>query len=287
MAGYRFLRFPDGKAKAVTFSYDDGNLSDIKTAEILDKHGMKGTFNIIDQAIGANAGLMTEEDIRTHILEKGHELACHGYRHIAPGKQRAIGGIKNILACRMGLEKRFGRLVRGFAYPDSGITAFSNGADYATIRQYLKALDIAYARSLGGDNDRFELPTDVYNWIPTAHQLNPDIFEYAESFSRPVESLYVSSKAPKLFYVWGHSFEFDTVGLELLERICSALEGDDIWYATNIEIISYINAYNSLIFSADEQTVYNPTLFDIWFEDFGENAAGLVRVASGQTLRLS
>ena len=40
-----FLRYPDGKSKAVTFSYDDGHTSDKRLAEIFDKYGIKGTFN--------------------------------------------------------------------------------------------------------------------------------------------------------------------------------------------------------------------------------------------------
>lgn len=40
---YRFLRFPEGKFKAVTFSYDDGLHSDIRLARRLSDAGMKET----------------------------------------------------------------------------------------------------------------------------------------------------------------------------------------------------------------------------------------------------
>ena len=40
------MRFPGGLAKALTFSYDDGVEQDIRLVEILDKYGMKGTFNL-------------------------------------------------------------------------------------------------------------------------------------------------------------------------------------------------------------------------------------------------
>lgn len=42
---YVFMRYPDGKSKAVTFSYDDGVVQDKRLAELFDKYGMKGTFN--------------------------------------------------------------------------------------------------------------------------------------------------------------------------------------------------------------------------------------------------
>ena len=48
---YRFLRFPGGKTKSVTYSYDDGCRQDIKVAEILKRYGIRGTFNILTASI--------------------------------------------------------------------------------------------------------------------------------------------------------------------------------------------------------------------------------------------
>ena len=83
-----------------------------------------------------------------------------------------------------------------------------------------------------------------------------------------VSKLYIAQRTPKLFYLWGHSFEFSSKNnWELLEDICKALgKKDDIWYATNIEIYDYVKANESLVFSADGTLVYNPTLTDVWFD---------------------
>ena len=43
---FRFMRFKDGKSKAFTLSYDDGVDQDIRFMKILDKNGLKCTFNI-------------------------------------------------------------------------------------------------------------------------------------------------------------------------------------------------------------------------------------------------
>ena len=40
---------------------------------------------------------------------------------------------------------------------------------------------------------------------------------------------------------------------------------DDVWYATNIEICDYINAYFSLKFSANGEKVYNPGAIEVFF----------------------
>ena len=57
---------------------------------------------------------------------------------------------------------------------------------------------------------------------------------------------------------------------------------DDVWYATNIKIYDYVNAYNSLIFSADGKKVMNPTALQVWFE----TKDGKFTVLPGETLTL-
>lgn len=38
---YKFLRFPGGKSKAVTLSYDDGVRQDLRFIETINKYGLK------------------------------------------------------------------------------------------------------------------------------------------------------------------------------------------------------------------------------------------------------
>ncbi len=265
---YKFLRFPDGKGKAVTFSYDDGCPEDVRLAETLNKYGIKCTFNLNSDKLRWSSGI-SKEDIEKHILSPGHEVAVHGELHRAEGSLRPIEGIRDVLNCRLELEEKFGRIIRGMAYPDSGITRFSNGATYEKIKNYLAELDIAYSRTLGGDNNLFELPTDWHAWMPTAHHINPKLMEYIDEFLNiDLTDMYLAARRPKLFYLWGHSYEFDrNNNWELLEEICQKLScRDDIWYATNIEIYDYVQAYNSLVYSADGVMVYNPTLIEVWFD---------------------
>lgn len=263
---YRFLRFPGGKAKTVTLSYDDGCKSDLRLAQTAEKHGMKCTFNLNSKRLALGKDL-TADDMK-ELIARGHEAAVHGDEHIACGIAPAAVGIKDVLTCREALENTFEQIIRGMAYPDTGITAFANGTDYGTVKSYLTSLGIAYARTLGGDNDSFELPSDWHAWMPTAHHSNPDIFTFIDKFiSADPNSGYAARRHPLLFYMWGHSFEFDcNDNWDLLESICAKLGGnEDVWYATNIEIYEYVNAYNSLILSADGKRVYNPTLVPVYF----------------------
>ena len=284
---YRFLRFPGGKPKAFTMSYDDGVRQDIRLAEICCKYGVKCTFNL-------NSGLIHHEpghrrlaacEIREHLQGKGHELAVHCFNHQAPGAARPIDTMQEVVKDRLGLEKEFGGIIRGMAYPDSGITKIHPGTSYETIRQILQNLGIAYARSLGGDNDRFLLPEDWYNLIPTAHHNNPQVLEFAEKFvAFDYEKLYSASRYPRLSYLWGHSYEFDNNdNWDRIEAILQILAGrEDTWYPTNIQLRDYVAAYESLIYSADGKTVYNPSLQEVWFDVDG----ALYSIKPGETLTL-
>lgn len=278
---YRFLRFPGGRLKAATLSYDDGCQDDLHFSDVISSYGLKCTFNLNCDAV--REVNLTKEQIEEYFLKRGHDIAVHGAFHRAEGSLRPIDGIKDVLECRLELEKKFGRIIRGMAYPDSGITRFSNGASYEKIKQYLSDLDITYSRTLNGDNDSFMLPTDWHAWTPTAHHGNPKIMEYIEEFVN-FEATYGVNRVPRLFYMWGHSYEFErNNNWELLDSICEKLSGkDDIWYATNTEIYDYVNAYNSLVYSADETIIYNPTLFDIWLDIDGVP----YKIASGETLKI-
>lgn len=47
----RFMRFPEGKKKALTLSYDDCMEEDIDLIHRLEKYQMKATFNLIPDGL--------------------------------------------------------------------------------------------------------------------------------------------------------------------------------------------------------------------------------------------
>ena len=164
---YCFLCFPDGKKKAVTISYDDSCIYNIKLAQLFDKYKLKSTFNINSDFLAEKSGgwHITLDEVREHLLNKGHEIAVHGARHRANGKIRIIDGIQDVLNCRFKLENELGVIIRGMAYPDSGINDFQNGKSFDSVRQYLIDLDIAYARTAGVSDQSFRIPEDWYCWM--------------------------------------------------------------------------------------------------------------------------
>lgn len=262
MIKYQFLRFPGNKSKAVTLSYDDGNVEDLRFSDVISKAGLKCTFNLNSNVLKKN--VISDQQIQEKFLDRGHEIAVHGYLHTAPSFQRPIEGIKEVLNGRLELEERFDRIIRGMAYPDHAVSFFANGTSYEIIKNYLTDLGIVYARTVGNDNFDFRLPDDWHKWMPSVHHNNPKVLDYIDAFLN-IQFTKVK-QPPRLFFMWGHAYEFErNNNWELLDEICDKLAGhEDIWYATNMEIYEYVNAYYSLVHSADASKIYNPTLHTIW-----------------------
>lgn len=73
-------------------------------------------------------------------------------------------------------------------------------------------------------------------------------------------------------YVWGHSYKFPLHGnWQVMEDFCAMMAGhEDIWYATNIEIVDYMDAAKRLQFTAAGDRVYNPSACSVCLEVDGE-----------------
>ena len=87
-----------------------------------------------------------------------------------------------------------------------------------------------------------------------------------------------------LLSVWGHSYEFDiTETWDEFEEQLSRLGGkDDVWYATNLEIFDYIEAYGRLRWTAAGDVAENPTATDLFIECDGET----VCIPAGERIEL-
>lgn len=79
------------------------------------------------------------------------------------------------------------------------------------------------------------------------------------------------SRSPWLFYLWGHSYEFEANdNWNVIEKFAEYVGNrEDIWYATNIDIYNYVQAWKRLEFSSDGRRVYNPSATEVWFEKDG------------------
>ena len=274
----KFLRFPQGKQKAFTLSYDDGVVADKTLIQYLNKHNVRCTFNLNSGLFDTrgNHNSMTEQECYDTFSTAGQEIALHGHRHLFLTKVPVPQGIAEMLQNRQYLEKKYNRIVDGMAY------AF--GAFDEHIKNYLSLCGVKYARTTNSTST-FELPKDFLEWNPTCHHNDKNLMLLAQKFVEGNPSCEYKHRESMLFYVWGHSYEFDDnnnwdVLDGLLQTICGR---DDVWYATNGEICNYITAYNSLVWAVDDVCVYNPSALDVWFE----RNKRLYCVPSGQTIAIN
>lgn len=256
--------FPGGKKKAFTLSSDDGVTQDGRLTALMRKYGIQGTFHL-------NSGLMGDRDwlVQPGIdvshykykkeeaaeIYKGFEIAVHTVTH--PDLTRVPPAMISyeIAADKKALEKLVHHPVLGMSYP------FGTFDDQ--VKQTAKNCGIFYSRTIAETND-FQLPEDFLEWNPTCHYCSGSRMELARSFLESDTSS--EYKAPLLFYVWGHAYQLDAYhDWDSLENFFEMIGGrEEIWYASNIQICSYMHAVKSLIYSSSGDYIFNPSSTDVW-----------------------
>lgn len=272
----KYMRFPQGKFKALTFSYDDGVKADLHLLTIFERYGLKGTFNINSKLFDCACwhDRMDEEATYNAFANSGQEIALHGARHIFMDKVPLPEAIKEVVDNRAYLEEKFERIVRGMAYAYNGF----NGQ----IKDVLAKLGVAYARTTA-DTHSFSIPQDWLELNPTCHHRDPEFGAIADKFFTQSPANEFKHREPWLFFVWGHSYEFDDDNnWEVIENVAkrAKAQSDEIWFATNMEIYEYVQAYNNLVFSLDGERVCNPSAIPVWIEIRGK----VYKVDAGATV---
>ncbi|HEY5466047.1 MAG TPA: polysaccharide deacetylase, partial [Clostridia bacterium] len=169
---------------------------------------------------------------------------------------------------RIQLETLAGYPVRGMSYP------FGTYNDQ--IIGLIRSAGMEYARTTRATAD-FRLPDNFLTWHPTCHHAH-DLGELLDRFQ------HVRFPNLQLFYLWGHSYEFnDNNNWAVIEDFCArAADLQDTWLATNIEIVDYMNALRGLRCSVDMKTIHNPSACEVWIE--AEDTPIMIR--AGETKKL-
>ena len=224
--------------KILTFSYDDGTTQDVRLAQLFHKYGMKATFNLNSGLFGRERELIRcgvpvrwdqvqAADVK-HIYA-GHEVAAHTLTHPDLTKKSDEEIIDQVENDRLALSALCGYEVVGFAYPGGGVNYTDHVAD--VIREHT---GVRYARTTVPTLD-FAKQENLFEFKPTIHHF-PDweqLFATAERF------LALPAETDALFYVWGHSFEFDIYNdWDRFEEFLQMMAGKkDVQYLTNKEAL--------------------------------------------------
>ena len=233
------MRFYDQQfKKAITFSYDDGVTQDFRLIELLNKYGLKCTFNLNSELLSQRGILIRNglrishykvhpEDVKD--LYAGHEVAVHTLTHPHLTQCNDAEIIRQVETDRHNLSNLVGYEVIGMAYPGGGV----NNDD--RVAEVIKSnTGVKYCRTIT-TNDSFDPQDNLFRFNPTAFHLD---FEKIMSLGQKFIDL--ATDTPQIFYIWGHSYEMDYapdywVRLEEFFKLIS--NKDDIFYGTNKEVL--------------------------------------------------
>ena len=282
--GKRFdtIVFPGGVSKAITFSYDDAVVQDRRLVELFNKYGVKGTFNVGSGVLGYKSdpkmpfdiSKIEKEEVST--LYKNHEVGGHGLYHSSLVNIGTPLAMYEIIEDKKQLEEWVNKPVKMFAYP----FGFYN----AEVKEILSLAGYQGARTVNSTH-AFTIPDDFLEWNPTCHHNDEKLFDLVEAFYQlpPIK--------PGLLYIWGHGYEFDRDNnWERMEELLKVVvqHKEDVWFATNGELMTYINAYHRLEYSADGLKIYNPSCVDVYimtgFNQIEKLEAGKVTVVKDTEL---
>lgn len=250
--------YPNGKSKAFNITYDDGVLQDIRFVNLLNKYGIKGTFNL-------NSLLMKQEFEWVHEsghkikrlpenavveLYKGHEIASHTLNHPYMDSLSETEIKYQMQKDKENLEKLFGFTVAGFAVPFSYYSPLIAFCAIESGFEYARCSDERYT---------YAPPTNYYWWAAGTYHINPRWREFTEKFFDDETEL-------SLCQIVGHSYDLDTENMwDEMERLFQKIAADDnIISMTNIELVRYLKAMDTAKIS--ENKIANHSDIDLWFK---------------------
>lgn len=204
-------------------SWDDGHPSDLRLAELLSKHGLKGTF-FVPRINAEGRPTMGPRDL-ARLTAMGFEIGAHTNDHARLDALDRVAAMRQIDDGRRYLEDSIGGPVRGFAYP---------GGRPGRHGRALAAERFAYARTtrmfaLDPGPDPYDLPTTLqffpHGRLPLVRNFLRGRDYAARSGAAllrlaardPASALAgIASRAARrggTLHVWGHSWEFDALDL--------------------------------------------------------------------------
>ena len=249
--------YPQGKRKAFNITYDDGILQDVRFVELLNKYGLKGTFNLNSQLMeqefewvhpnGMVVKRLSKDAVR-HLYD-GHEVASHTLTHpymTGKSEEEQMGEIGED---KRRLEELFGRVVAGFAVPFS----------------YYDEKIAACVRKCGFEYGRCSEPSHSYSPWQDVYRWKTGIFHLAPGFMDFVDGFFHTDEELALCQIVGHSYDLDAEQMwETMEGIFRKIAEDpDILPMTHLEIVRYITAMSKAQITS--KFVRNLSETDLWF----------------------
>ncbi|WP_428425505.1 polysaccharide deacetylase family protein [Methylibium sp.] len=204
-----------------TSSWDDGHPLDLRLAELLNRHGFKGTFYVPLNNDRFSLPVLSAAGLRE--LDTVCEIGSHTLDHCYLTEVNTDTARQQIHDGRTALEGIVGHAVRGFCYP--------GGKYRQEHRALVESEGFAHARTtvnleFDGAFEDFERPTTlqfyphsraVYmrNWMRYGRwrkrlPMALKALESSDFLSLMKASLLYAQERDGVFHLWGHSWELES-----------------------------------------------------------------------------
>jgi hypothetical protein len=203
----------------ITTSWDDGHPLDLRVAELLDRHGLRGTFYVPREA---TTGTMTTAQLRE--LSSAFEVGAHTLRHVALTLLGEEEARQEIEGSRAWVEEITGKPCRMFCPPRGKFSArdlsLIHEAGFVGART-VELLSIAYPQRC---RELLVMPTSVqahphgllaYTRNALRRRAFPNLWRYivngpSSNWARVAQSLLGRAlRHGGVFHLWGHSWELE------------------------------------------------------------------------------
>lgn len=228
----------------VTTSWDDGHILDVRLAELLERHGLTGTFYVAPKSreLPARARLSVAA---LRVLADRFEIGGHTLTHPRLPSITLSQAASEIRQGKEDLEQSLGARVCSFAYPggtyDMRHLPLVRKAGFVMARTVQRHITV-----LGSDPLQVGTTVHAYrHWTDVnrifrrggLHVLDArkllwhwDVFAFAM-----FDQVFTDGG---IFHLWGHSWEIDNHGdWDRLDRVLAYIGGrPDVAYVTNAEL---------------------------------------------------
>jgi peptidoglycan/xylan/chitin deacetylase (PgdA/CDA1 family) len=217
-------------------SWDDGHPDDLRIADMLERHGFRGTFFVPGRNAEGRAVLTLAERRQLHA---GFEIGSHTLDHVYLPPLDAVQRRHQIVAGKDALEQQLGEPVAGFCYP---------GGHYDRhILREVASSGFRYARTI--ENFRidagtapFAIPTSAQFYPHRRHVLAVNLIKRGQYSLRKAGAAKLMgsgdwqarmerfarlcAERDGVFHLWGHSWEISQFDLWApLDRLLAAVAG--------------------------------------------------------------
>lgn len=234
----------------VTTSWDDGGVLDLRMADLLAEHGMRGTFYVPVRWKGDSA--MSEADLQS-LSATGMEIGGHTFNHVVMTSLSKYAAWEELTTSKDYLEQLTGNQVASFCYP--------KGRFSRRLPSLVKRAGYDLARTTQGL--RVDTTFDPY-LMPVTVQMYPHqrrehlthavkernvrgLFSWLTILGGEASPERLALKAfdriretGGILHLWGHSWEVERFDLwSRLDGILRAVSGDpNVVYLTNREALT-------------------------------------------------